>query len=149
MARLCNDLFDPSWMLHRTFSNEIGMSQTLFKYLHCDWRLWPNPVSHTSPPSVGEVWAVGQRRDHTSKKNVQAQCPMLNVRDVPTLKLHTKVRKMRSLMFVHQPSLYYLFPNHILWNSKNGRPLVGYFSAFTVPSTDFCGIQLSVDGKLN
>ena len=74
---------------------------------------------------------------------------MLNVRDVPTLKLHTKVRKMRSLMFVHQPSLYYLFPNHILWNFKNGRPLVGYFSAFTVPSTDFCGIQLSVDGKLN
>ena len=113
MARLCNDLFDPSWMLHRTFSNEIGMSHMLFKYLHCDWRLWPNPVSHTSPPSVGEVWAVGQRRDHTSKKNVQAQCPMLNVRDVPTLKLHTKVRKMRSLMFVHQPSLYYLFPNQI------------------------------------
>lgn len=114
MARLCNDLFDPSWKLHRTFSNEIGMSQTLFKYWHCDWRLWPNPVSHTSPPFVGEVWAAGQRRDHTSKKNVQAQCW-----DVPTLKLHMKVRKMRSLInllkmgWLDSPKLYKLKVNFL------------------------------------
>ena len=114
MARLCNDLFDPSWKLHRTFSNEIGMSQTLFKYWHCDWGLWPNPVSHTSPPFVGEVWAPGQRRDHTSKKNVQAQCW-----DVPTLKLHMKVRKMRSLInllkmgWLDSPKLYKLKVNFL------------------------------------